>query len=140
MRGFTRSLESSTLKVSSRRRKLAVLDGSQALKNALLSNFPHALIQRCLVHKERNLRNCKGYLSKRHWAELNRLFTRLRKSQGAEDAKEAVDAITAFLADKIAQARSSFEEAGPELLTLASLKLLTNSVYPCFNKLYRKCI
>jgi transposase-like protein len=96
------------------------LDGSQALKNALLLHFPHALIQRCLVHKERNL---KGYLSQRHWAELNRLFTRLRKSQGAEDAKEAVDAIAAFLADKNAQARSSFEEAGPELLTLARLEI-----------------
>ena len=108
------------LKVTPRRRLLAVLDGSQALKNALLSHFPKALIQRCLVHKERNL---KGYLSKRHWAELNRLFTRLRKSQGAEDAKEAVDAIAAFLADKNAQARSSFEEAGPELLTLARLEI-----------------
>jgi transposase-like protein len=72
------------------------------------------------VHKERNL---KSYLSKRHWAELNRLFTRLRKSQGAENAKEAVDAIAAFLANKNAQARSSFEEAGPELLTLARLEI-----------------
>jgi transposase-like protein len=107
-------------KVTPGRRLLAVLDGSLALKNALLSHFPNALIQRCLVHKERNL---KGYLSKRHWAELNRLFARLRKSQGAEDAKDAADAIAAFLADKNAQARTSFEEAGSELLTLARLEV-----------------
>ena len=107
-------------KVAAERRLLAVLDGSLTLKNALLSHFPNALIQRCLVHKERNL---KGYLSKRHWPELNRLFARLRKSQGAEDAKEAADAIAAFLADKNAQARTSFEEAGSELLTLARLEV-----------------
>lgn len=107
-------------RVAAQRRLLAVLDGSLALKNALLSHFPNALIQRCLVHKERNL---KGYLSKRHWPELNRLFARLRKSQGAEDAKEAADAIAAFLADKNAQSRNSFEEAGSELLTLARLEV-----------------
>ena len=107
-------------KVAPERRLLAVLDGSLALKNALLSHFPNALIQRCLVHKERNL---KGYLSKRHWPELNRLFGRLRKSQGAGDAKEAADAIAAFLVDKNAQARTSFEEVGSELLTLARLEV-----------------
>ena len=42
---------------------LAVLDGSDALKRALLEVYSDTLIQRCLVHKERNLRR---YLSKRH--------------------------------------------------------------------------
>ena len=112
------SLSRRGLKVANNRRLLAVLDGSLALKNALLSQHPNALIQRCLVHKERNL---QGYLSKRHWGELTRLFQRLRKSQGAEAGKEAVDAIELFLADKNAQARNSLEEAGSELLTLARL-------------------
>jgi len=57
----------------------AVLDGSQALKRALLEVYPDTLIQRCLVHKERNL---QSYLSKRHWGELAGLFARLRKCQG----------------------------------------------------------
>lgn len=112
------SLSRRGLRVAEGRRLLAVLDGSLALKNALLSHYPKTLLQRCLVHKERNL---QGYLSKRHWPGLARLFARLRKSQGAEAAKEAVDAIEQFLADKNAQARHSLEEAGSELLTLARL-------------------
>ena len=51
------------LKVTPSHRLLAVLNVSQAFKNALLSHLPNALIQKCLVHKERNL---KGYLSKCH--------------------------------------------------------------------------
>jgi putative transposase len=112
------SLSRRGLTVAEGRRLLAVLDDSLALKNALLSHYPNTLLQRCLVHKERNL---QGYLSKRHWGELARLFARLRKSQGAEAAKEAVDAIEQFLADKNVQARHRLEELGSELLTLARL-------------------
>jgi putative transposase len=88
----------------------------------------------------------QGYLSKRHWAELARLFARLRKSQGAEAAKEAVDTIEQFLADKNAQARHSLEELGSELLTLArfgvsnelSVSLLsTNCIENVFKNLRR---
>lgn len=114
------SLSRRGLRVASGRKLIAVLDGSLALKNALLSHYPDTLIQRCLVHKERNL---QVYLSKRHWGELARLFNRLRKSQGAGTAKEAAEAIEQFLADKNAQARQSFAEAGQELLTLFRLEL-----------------
>jgi putative transposase len=44
------------LKTRIGRHLLAVLDGSLALKNAVLAHYPHVRIQRCLVHKERNLR------------------------------------------------------------------------------------
>jgi len=137
------SLSRRGLRVASGRKLLAVLDGSAALKNALLAHYPNTLIQRCLVHKERNLR---GYLSKRHWAELARLFDRLRKSQGAEDAKEAAEAIEQFLSDKNAQARQSFAEAGEELLTHLRLNvsnklsvslLSTNCIENVFKNLRR---
>lgn len=121
----------------------AVLDGSKALKNALLKQYPETLIQRCLIHKERNIR---GYLSKKHWKTLAGLFKRLRQSQGAEAAKEAADAIAAFLKDKNAQARESFEEADEELLTLPRLNvpntlhvslLSTNCIENAFKNLRR---
>lgn len=137
------SLSRRGLKVANGRRLLAVLDGSKALKNALLSRYPNTLIQRCLVHKERNL---QGYLSKRHWGELARLFARLRKSQGAQSGKEAADGIELFLADKNDQARSSLEEASSELLTLAKLEvsnelsvslLSTNCIENVFKNLRR---
>lgn len=137
------SLERRGLNVPVGRRLLAVLDGSQSLSNALLKYFPGALVQRCLVHKERNLR---GYLSARHWKELAALFNRLRRSQGPEQAAEVAGVIKVFLKDKNAQARASFEEAGGDLLTLLDLDvpntlntslLSTNSIENAFKNLRR---
>jgi transposase-like protein len=131
------------LTVPASRDLLAVLDGSDALRSALLAHFPSARVQRCLVHKERNLR---GYLSKRHWAELARLFEQLRKVQGLEQAEAAAAAIRAFLKDKNAQARESLEEAGEDLLRLFHLQvpnslhrtlLSTNSIENVFKNLRR---
>ena len=121
----------------------AVLDGSQALKQALLEVYPDTLIQRCLVHKERNLRR---YLSKRHWSELARLFQRLRQCQGSDQAKEAVEAIEAFLSNKNAQAQASWAEAGGEVMALPRLDvsnelhrslLSTNCIENVFKNLRR---
>jgi transposase-like protein len=121
----------------------AVLDGSEALKQALLEVYPDTLVQRCLVHKERNL---QGYLSNRHWAELARLFKRLRKCQGAEQAKEAAEAIEVFLEDKNAQAKASWLEAGGEVIALPRLDvpnelhrslLSTNCIENVFKNLRR---
>jgi len=122
---------------------LGVLDGSKALEKALLEVFPKTLIQRCLVHKERNL---KGYLSTRHWSEVNALFKRLRKCQGAEAAEEALADLEVFLRNKNQQARESLEEARDQLLTLLELDvpntlnrslLSTNCIENLFNNLRR---
>ncbi len=48
-------------------RLFVVLDGSDALRSAVIEFFPDAVIQRCLIHKERNI---KGKLSRRHRGEL----------------------------------------------------------------------
>ena len=99
-------------------RLLAVLDGSTALKRAVLEFFPSAVVQRCLVHKERNLRR---YLPQKHWSTLAVLFSALRKAQGGEAALQRRDDIAAFLADKNKAARESFDEAGEELLAFQRL-------------------
>ena len=114
------SLAARGLTVPASRDLLAVLDGSDALRSALLAHFPLARVQRCLVHKERNLR---GYLSKRHWTELARLFNQLRKAQGGEQAEAAAAAVRTFLKDKNAQARESLEEAGDDLPRLFHLEV-----------------
>ena len=137
------NLSARGLKKPLERRLLAVLDGSDALRSALLSHYPDTLVQRCLVHKQRNL---LGYLSKRHWGELNRLFALLRKAQGGEQAEEVATSIRAFLKDKNAQARKSFEEAGEDLLQLFHLEvpntlhrslLSTNCIENAFKNLRR---
>ena len=131
------------LKVSQKRCLYAVLDGSAALQNALLETYPGTLVQRCLVHKERNVRR---YLPRKYWSKLAELFKRLRCSQGAEAGKEAAEQIEQFLRGKNAQALVSFEEAGEDLLTLFRLEvpstlnvslLSTNSIENVFKNLRR---
>jgi transposase-like protein len=117
-RDLLSSLNRRGLKPPEGRYLFAVLDGSEALKQALLEVYPDTLIQRCLVHKERNL---QGYLSKRHWGELARLFQRLRKCQGKEQAEEVAEEIEGFLSNKNAGAKASWAEAGEELLALPRL-------------------
>ena len=101
-------------------RLLCVFDGAKALKNAAKKVWGAPVFQRCLVHKERNLRR---YLSKRHWGELARLMNRLRKIQGADAAREALGELRAFVASKNAQALASLEEAGDELIALHLLEV-----------------
>ncbi len=126
------------------RRLFSVLDGSQALRPVLLEFFPDAVIQRCLVHKERNI---KAKLSKRHWGELARLFKRLREVQGKTAAEEAVKELSRFLKPLNAEALKSLEEAGGELIALQSLNvpntlhrnlLSTNAIENSFRNTRRK--
>jgi putative transposase len=119
-RDLLSNLQRRGMKARKDRQLLAVLDGSAALRKALLELFPNTILQRCLVHKERNIR---GYLPRKDWKELAELFKRLRRSQGEDQAKEAKIMIQAFLADKNAQARDSLEEAGEELIAFFELEV-----------------
>jgi len=101
-----------------RRRLLAVTDGAKALRKAIRKKWSNAIIQRCLIHKARNI---KSYLSYRHHSEVDRLFKRLRKAEGLETAEECVEELKTFLKGKNAQALASLEEAGDELLAVHSL-------------------
>lgn len=137
------SLQRRGLSKPARQGLLVVLDGSDALRNAVIAYYPTALVQRCLVHKERNLR---GYLGTRHWKQLAELFKHLRQCQGLEAAQEAAATLRAFLKDKNAQARNSLEEAGDDLLGMFSLEvpntlhrtlLSTNCIENVFKNLRR---
>lgn len=92
---------------------LVILDGAKALRKAVLTHYPDARIQRCLVHKERNL---KRYLPQRHTEELGELFDRLRKAQGATAALEVLRELDDFLAGKNQAALNSLHEAGLDLI------------------------
>ena len=92
---------------------LAVLDGSEALRKAVVKHFLDARIQRCLVHKERNL---KRYLARRDWPEMEGHINRLRKMQGADAALEALLELDSFLERKNAAARQSLHEAGLDMI------------------------
>jgi putative transposase len=126
------------------RRLFAVLDGSDPLRTSVIACFPDAVIQRCLVHKERNI---KAKLSKRHWGELARLFTRLREVQGKAAAEEVVGELEAFLTPLNAEALKSLHEAGDDLIALHTLDapstlhrnlLSTNAIENSFRNTRRK--
>jgi transposase-like protein len=101
-------------------RLLAVLDGAAALQTAVLTLWPTALIQRCVVHKERNL---YSYLRKGDHAEAARLWRRLRLAQGEAAGREALVALQTFLRPLNAAAATSLAEAGDQLITLHQLNV-----------------
>jgi len=101
-------------------RLFAVLDGAAALESAVLAIWPSACIQRCLVHKERNL---YGYLRKGDHAEASRLWERLRLAQGEVAGREALAQLRAFLLPLNAAATTSLDEAGDALITLHKLNV-----------------
>lgn len=101
-------------------RLLCVFDGAKALRKGAKKVWGDPVFQRCLVHKERNLRR---YLSKRNWGELAQRMRRLRKVQGAKDAREAFAELRDFVAGKNAEALASLEEAGEELIALHLLEV-----------------
>lgn len=74
-------------------RLLCVLDGASALKTAVSAYFPDTEFQRCLVHKERNIRR---YLRRTDYPELSLRFDRLRKAEGAKAGREALSELSVF--------------------------------------------
>lgn len=101
-------------------RLFCVFDGSKSLRKAAKKIWPDAVFQRCLVHKERNLRQ---YLSKKDWSELSLLMNRLRKVQGADDGRKSLAELRSFVGKKNAEALASLDEAGEELIALHLLKV-----------------
>ena len=107
-RGFT----------SAAKRLLVVTDGGKGLRRAVKQCFRQVVLQRCLIHKERNI---KARLSRRHYGELARLFKGLRNAQGLADAEAALQDLRAFLEKRCKGALESLDEAGEELLAFHSL-------------------
>jgi putative transposase len=100
------------------RRPLALLDGSKALRRAVVRHWPEAAIQTCLVHVARGIR---GKLARRWHGELERLFKRLREASSSEAAREALDALEHFVASHSAEGLKKLETAREEMLTLFTL-------------------
>lgn len=97
---------------------LCLLDGSKALRKSVLKRYPNALIQRCTIHKERNI---KSYLARKYHGEVAEKFKKLRKMQGGEAAREAYKELSDFLEEKNSAALESLNEAGESLIALQLL-------------------
>jgi transposase-like protein len=107
--------------LSASRKYLFVIDGSKALRKAITGRFgTSALIQRCRIHKERNIR---GYLPKKH----HRLLAmKLRAAYGMTDYDDALNELQkvhSWLMSISEAAANSLQEGFEELLTVHKLKL-----------------
>jgi transposase-like protein len=108
--GFVEGLVSRGLKAP----LLAIIDGNKGLRSALGKNWPSTLVQRCTVHK---LRNLERYAPRHAMEEVKSDYPRIVYAESLEQANKAQrDFISKWkkLAPKVVV---SLEEAGEELLT-----------------------
>lgn len=98
---------------------LLVLDGSKALRKAVLAAWGrYAIIQRCQLHKKRNI---QAHVLDRHWDEIRR---RLNDAYNETDYSRALKILknTVALLDRISpDASASLREGMEETLTLIRL-------------------
>jgi hypothetical protein len=99
-------------------RPIVVLDGSRALKSAVLKAWPACVLQACLVHFERGI---YPYLRKAAHGVLKLLMHRLRVAQGEAAAREVYGELRKFLAAQNAQALARFYLLGEQLIALHKL-------------------
>ena len=93
---------------------LAIVDGNKGLRSALAKNWPATLVQRCTVHK---LRNLERYAPRHAIEEIKSDYHKIVYAESLEQAHKAQrDFISKWkkLAPKVVL---SLEEAGEELLT-----------------------
>ena len=108
--GFVEGLVSRGLKAP----LLAIIDGNKGLRSALGKNWPSTLVQRCTVHK---LRNLERYAPRHAMEEVKSDYHKIVYAESLEQANKAQrDFISKWkkLAPKVVV---SLEEAGEELLS-----------------------
>jgi transposase-like protein len=94
--------------------RLVIIDGNKGLRAAVEKNWPSTAVQRCTVHK---LRNLERYAPRHALEEVKSDYHRIVYAESLEQAKKAYrDFISKWkkLAPKVVV---SLEEAGDELLT-----------------------
>jgi putative transposase len=100
---------------------LLVLDGSKALHAAATRVWgSSAVIQRCQVHKKRNVR---AHLPEKHWAELDRQLAAAYQGEDYEKAKTSLETTAKWLSRLNPDAASSLREGLEETLTVIRLGL-----------------
>jgi hypothetical protein len=97
---------------------LAVLDGSKALRRAVLDVFDHPVIARCQLHKIRNVRD---RLPEKLRTVVERRMRKAYKADSALAAQAELEALAAELNTTHPGAAASLREGLPETLTVLRL-------------------
>lgn len=96
------------------RPSLAIIDGNAGLRKALDVVWPGIPVQRCTVHKLRNLQN---HCPKDAYGEVKDDFNEIIQASGMDAAKKAYARFVARWSTRLPKVVRSLEEAGEELLT-----------------------
>ena len=100
---------------------LLVLDGSKALHAAARRVWgENAVIQRCQVHKRRNI---KAHLAEKHHAELDRRLSAAYQGEDCEQARKSLETTAKWLSRLNPDAAASLREGLEETLTVLRLGL-----------------
>lgn len=128
------------------RRYLVVIDGSKALAKAVRATFgEQAVIQRCQVHKERNVLE---QLPPEHQGRFRQRLRAAWKLQGHAEAFAALQRVVAELDELSPAAAASLREGLEETLTLHRLGVpeslrrtlrSTNPIESCFSATRKRC-
>ncbi|SRR6266536_2478392 len=100
---------------------LFVIDGSKALRKAIAELWgERALVQRCRVHKKRNI---EAHVPERYWPDVERMLERAWREREPGRALKQLQALAGYL-DRISpDAAGSLREGMEETLTVTRLRI-----------------
>ena len=99
--------------------KLFVIDGSKALRSSIDKHFPWVAVQRCQVHKKRNI---FAHLGDSHHAWANIEMTRIFKADSYAEGYRLGKVFEKELVKINITASRSWAEAFPEVITVLQVK------------------
>lgn len=107
--------------ISAEQGTLFVIDGSRALRRAIVELWgERAHIQRCQVHKKRNLR---GHVPEKLWPDVEKMLLRAWRETNASRAIKHLQTLAAYL-DRVApDAAGSLREGMEETITAVRMKI-----------------
>lgn len=108
--GFVEGLVSRGLK----RPCLVIVDGNKGLRAAVEQSWPGIEVQRCTVHK---LRNLERHVPRHALEEMKSDYHRIIHAESLEQASKAYRAFVSKWKKRALKVAASLEEAGQELLT-----------------------
>jgi len=96
---------------------LVIIDGNKGLRAAVEKNWPGIEVQRCTVHK---LRNLERHVPRHALEEVKSDYHRIINAEALEQARKAYREFVAKWKKAAPKVAASLEEAGEELLTFYS--------------------
>lgn len=104
--------------LSGEKKYLFIIDGSKALATAIRKQFPESEIQRCQLHKRRNVIE---HLPEAYQGDVERRLKAAYAMTGYREAKDALLSVLDYLEELNPSAARSLEEGLEETLTLHRL-------------------